>query len=344
MSKTLPAKVKSEDPRWFGTRSSTCLSQNSGGAGIFDQQAEWLRLQPSDRLQNITHPWMVFLELHLFKPRDFWRCCSKQAVSKKPQVELRICVNPPNNWQFMAPCARRPAPDGGFEMILSGAKHKAMISGAIGASDLHFLPAKEAPVIPSGLNGRNGALNFFQHHPAPQNAQHLVRQSTMPVPIDSYGAMVKFGAAELHSFRDEPDERPAFSKEQAEQVAGRWNLELHKTSKHHQNIQSLSGQGSEASVTHPTAWIPVRRHVMCRDGHGTYWPWNFTQILFGEQQIKAHLPCVVVTCRAFFLICNARSKMRTTWYRYQDHIILHYMAFTGHFHFACSTSIVEQMM
>jgi hypothetical protein len=78
-------------------------------------------------------------------------------------------------------------------MILSGAKHKAMISGAIGASDLHFLPAKAAPVIPSGLNGRNGALKSFQHHPVPQNAQHLVRQSTMPVPIDSYGAMVKFG-------------------------------------------------------------------------------------------------------------------------------------------------------
>jgi len=100
----------------------------------------------------------------------------------------------------MAPCARRPAPDGGFEMILSGAKHKAMISGAIGASDLHFLPAKEAPVIPSGLNGRNGALKSFQHHPEPQNAQHLVRQSTMPVPIDSYGAMVKFGLLSCIAF------------------------------------------------------------------------------------------------------------------------------------------------
>ena len=66
--------------------------------------------------------------------------------------------------------------------------------------------------------------------------------------------------------------------------AGSWNLELHKTSKHHQDIQSLSGQSSEASVTHPTAWIPVRRYVMCRDGHGTYWPWNFTQILLGSNK------------------------------------------------------------
>ena len=124
----------------------------------------------------------------------------------------------------MAPCARRPAPDGGFEIILSGAKHKAMISGAIGASDLHgfaFLARQGGPSDPQWIKWTKWGPEIF---PAPSStpkcpafgeAKHDASADRL---IWSDGEV---WAAELHSFRDEPDERPAFSKEQAEQVAGR---------------------------------------------------------------------------------------------------------------------------
>ena len=109
MSKTLPAKVKSEDPRWFGTRSSTCLSQNSGGAGIFDQQAEWLRLQPSDRLQHITHPWMIMNGVFGAAPFQASRClemlfetgCEQETTSRHSSESVWTLPNIGSLWHHV---------------------------------------------------------------------------------------------------------------------------------------------------------------------------------------------------------------------------------------------------